>query len=63
VVEQHIIVARLMELQRQSMHCLLTNKDGLRSQEYKTLQLEIYQLQTQLSNAYKRTPTQNTDAD
>jgi hypothetical protein len=63
VVEQHIIVARLMELQRQSMNYLLTNKDGLRSQEYKTLQLEIYQLQTQLSNAYKRTPTQNTDAD
>jgi len=63
VVEQHIIVARLMELQRQSMNCLLTNKDGLRSLEYKTLQIEIYQLQTQLSNAYKRTPTQNTNAD
>lgn len=63
MVEQHIIVARLMELQRQSMQYLLTNKDGLRSQEYKTLQLEIYQLQTQLSNAYKRTPTQNTNAD
>lgn len=63
MVEQHIIVARLMELQRQSMNYLLTNKDGLRSQEYKTLQLEIYQLQTQLSNAYKRTPTQNTNAD
>ena len=63
MVEQHIIVARLMELQRQSMNYLLTNKDGLRSQEYKTLQIEIYQLQTQLSNGYKRTTTQNTNAD
>jgi hypothetical protein len=62
-VEQHIIVSRLMELQRQSMVCLLTNKDGLRSEEYKMLQLEIYQLQTQLSNGYKRTTTQNTNTD
>jgi hypothetical protein len=52
-----------MELQRQSMVCLLTNKDGLRSEEYKMLQLEIYQLQTQLSNGYKRTTTQNTNTD
>jgi hypothetical protein len=61
-VEQHIIVSRLMELQRQSMACLLASRDGLRSQEYKTLQLEINQLQTQLTNA-QRTPTQNTNAD
>ena len=52
-----------MELQHQSMICLLASKDGLRSQEYKMLQLEIRQLQTQLTNGTTRTTTQNTDTD
>jgi hypothetical protein len=49
-----------MDLQHQSTIILLSGRDGLRSNEYKMLQLEIRQLQTQLSNA-QRTPTQNTD--
>jgi hypothetical protein len=51
-----------MELQRQSMVYLLTSRDGLRSEEYKLLQQEIRQLQTQLTNGTTRTTTQNTDA-
>ena len=51
-----------MELQRQSMACLLASRDGLRSEEYKLLQQEIRQLQTQLTNGTTRTTTQNTDA-
>ncbi len=50
-----------MELQNQSTTILLSSRDGLRSNEYKLLQLEIRQLQTQLSNGYKRTTPQNTD--
>jgi hypothetical protein len=61
IVELHIITARLMELQHQSTTILLSSRDGLRSNEYKLLQIEIRQLQTQLSNGYKRTTTQNTD--
>ena len=49
-----------MDLHHQSTMILLASRDGLRSNEYKILQLEIRQLQTQLSNA-QRTPTQNTD--
>ena len=60
-MEPHIIIARLMELQNQSTTILLSSRDGLRSTEYKLLQLEIRQLQTQLSNGYKRTTPQNTD--
>ena len=63
IVELHIITARLMDLQHQSTKVLLASRDGLRSNEYKLLQIEIRQLQNQLSNAYKRTTTQNTDAD
>jgi hypothetical protein len=59
-VEPHIIITRLMDLQRQSTQVLLASRDGLRSNEYKMLQLEIRQLQNQLTNA-QRTPTQNTD--
>jgi hypothetical protein len=51
-----------MELQNQSTQILLASRDGLRSNEYKMLQLEIRQLQTQLSNA-QRTTTQNTNTD
>lgn len=54
-MEQHIIIARLMDLQHQSTRILLASRDGLRSNEYKMLQLEIRQLQTQLNNA-QRTP-------
>jgi hypothetical protein len=61
-VEPHIIITRLMDLQVQSTRVLLASRDGLRSEEFKMLQLEIRQLQTQLTNA-QRTPTQNTDAD
>ena len=50
-----------MDLQRQSTQVLLASRDGLRSNEYKMLQLEIRELQTQLTNA-QRTTTQNTDA-
>jgi hypothetical protein len=59
-VEPHIIITRLMDLQRQSTQVLLASRDGLRSNEYKMLQLEIRQLQNQLTNA-QRTPTQNTN--
>lgn len=59
-MDQHTIVTRLMDLQHQSTMILLASRDGLRSNEYKMLQLEIRQLQTQLTNA-QRTPTQNTD--
>ena len=60
-MEPHIIITRLMDLQRQSTQVLLASRDGLHSNEYKMLQLEIRQLQTQLTNA-QRTPTQNTTA-
>ncbi len=59
-MEPHIIIARLMELQNQSTMILLSSRDGLRSTEYKLLQLEIRQLQTQLSNA-QRTPKKESD--
>ncbi len=49
-----------MDLQRQSTQVLLASRDGLRSNEYKMLQLEIRELQTQLTNA-QRTTTQNTN--
>jgi hypothetical protein len=51
-----------MELQNQSTTILLSSRDGLRSTEYKLLQLEIRQLQNQLSNAQRTTP-QNTNTD
>lgn len=60
-MDQHTIITRLMDLQVQSTKILLASRDGLRSNEYKLLQLEIRQLQNQLSNGYKRTTTQNTD--
>jgi hypothetical protein len=41
----------LMALQHQSTMILLASRDGLRSNEYKMLQLEIRQLQNQLSDA------------
>ncbi len=50
-----------MELQNQSTMILLSSRDGLRSTEYKLLQLEIRQLQNQLSNA-QRTPKKESDA-
>ena len=50
-----------MELQNQSTIILLSGRDGLRSNEYKMLQLEIRQLQTQLSNA-QRTTKKDSDA-
>lgn len=59
-MEINTIVTRLMALQHQSTMILLASRDGLRSNEYKMLQLEIRQLQNQLSNA-QRTTTQNTD--
>jgi hypothetical protein len=59
-VDQHTIVTRLMALQHQSTMILLASRDGLRSNEYKMLQLEIRQLQNQLSDA-QRTTTKNTD--
>jgi hypothetical protein len=52
-----------MDLQHQSTRILLASRDGLRSNEYKLLQLEIRQLQTQLSNGYKRATPQNTNTD
>jgi hypothetical protein len=52
-VEQHTIITRLMDLQHQSTRILLASRDGLRSNEYKLLQLEIRQLQTQLNDAQK----------
>ena len=59
-MEKHIIITRLMALQHQSTRILLASRDGLRSNEYKMLQLEIRQLQNQLSDA-QRTTTKNTD--
>ena len=59
-MEKHTIITRLMELQHQSTMILLASRDGLRSNEYKMLQLEIRQLQNQLSDA-QRTTTKNTD--
>jgi len=60
-VEQHIIITRLIDLQNQSTKILLTSRDGLRSIEYKLLQIEIRQLQNQLSNA-QRTTKKDSDA-
>ena len=62
-MEQYTIITRLMDLQHQSTQILLASRDGLRSNEYKMLQIEIRQLQTQLSNGYKRTTPQNTNTD
>ncbi len=59
-MELHTIITRLMELQNQSTMILLSSRDGLRSTEYKLLQLEIRQLQNQLSNA-QRTPKKESD--
>ncbi len=59
-MEINTIVTRLMALQHQSTMILLASRDGLRSNEYKMLQLEIRQLQNQLSDA-QRTTTKNTD--
>ena len=61
-MEPHIIITRLMDLQVQSTRVLLASRDGLRSEEFKMLQLEIRQLQNQLTNA-QRTTTQNTNTD
>jgi hypothetical protein len=52
-VETNIIITRLMDLHHQSTRILLASRDGLRSNEYKMLQLEIRQLQNQLSSAQK----------
>jgi hypothetical protein len=49
-----------MDLHNQSTRILLASRDGLRSNEYKMLQLEIRQLQNQLSNAQRKTKI-NTD--
>ena len=57
----NIIITRLMDLHNQSTRILLSSKDGLRSNEYKMLQLEIRQLQIQLNNA-QRTPQKDSDA-
>jgi len=54
-VEKHTIITRLMALQHQSTRILLASRDGLRSNEYKMLQIEIRQLQNQLSNAQRTT--------
>ena len=59
-MEINTIVTRLMALQHQSTMILLASRDGLRSNEYKMLQLEIRQLQNQLSDA-QRTTKINTD--
>jgi hypothetical protein len=50
-----------MDLHNQSTRILLSSKDGLRSNEYKMLQIEIRQLQNQLNNA-QRTPQKDSDA-
>jgi hypothetical protein len=50
-----------MDLHNQSTRILLASRDGLRSNEYKMLQLEIRQLQNQLSNA-QRTTKKDSDA-
>ena len=39
-----------MELQNQATNILLTSKDGLRSNEYKQVQLKIRELQIRLQN-------------
>ena len=39
-----------MALQHQSTRILLASKDGLRSNDYKQVQLKIKELQTQLQN-------------
>jgi hypothetical protein len=52
-VEPHTIITRLVELQNQSTRILLASRDGLRSNEYKMLQIEIRQLQNQLNDAQK----------
>jgi hypothetical protein len=44
-----------MELQNQSTIILLSGRDGLRSNEYKMLQIEIRQLQNQLTDAQRTT--------
>jgi len=49
-----------MNLHNQSTIILLSSKDGLRSNEYKMLQLEIRQLQNQLNDAQRKTKI-NTD--
>jgi len=49
-VERHIIIIQLVELQSQATNILLASKDGLRSNEYKQIQLKIKELQTQLQN-------------
>jgi hypothetical protein len=50
-----------MDLQHQSTRILLASRDGLRSSEYKMLQIEIRQLQNQLNNA-QRTTKKDSDA-
>ena len=60
-MERHIIITRLMDLQHQSTRILLASRDGLRSSEYKMLQIEIRQLQNQLNNA-QRTTKKDSDA-
>jgi hypothetical protein len=59
-VETNIIITRLMDLHHHSTRILLASKDGLRSNEYKMLQLEIRQLQNQLNDAQRKTKI-NTD--
>ena len=59
-METNTIITQLMNLHNQSTIILLSSKDGLRSNEYKMLQLEIRQLQNQLSDA-QRTTKINTD--
>jgi len=49
-VERHIIIIQLVELQSQATNILLASKDGLRSSDYKQVQLKIKELQTQLQN-------------
>lgn len=58
-MEPHIIITRLMDLQRQSTQVLLASRDGLRSNEYKMLQLEIRQLQNQLTDAQRKTKNES----
>ena len=49
-MERHIIITQLVELQSQATNILLASKDGLRSSDYKQVQLKIKELQTQLQN-------------
>ena len=49
-MERHIIITQLVELQSQATNILLASKDGLRSNDYKQVQLKIKELQTQLQN-------------